>query len=74
MKAKDINKRIDVVAARAKAINIQASNRLHKALAKAGFKLQATAEKVAESAEELAVRAEQLAKQIGPKPVRRHVR
>lgn len=74
MKTKDINKRIDVVAARAKALNLKASNKVHLALANAGYKLQATAEKVAESAEELAIRAQQLAKQVSPKPVRRHVR
>ena len=74
MKTKDINKKIDVVAAKAKALNIKASDKLHLAVARAGFKLQETAEKVAESAEELAIRAQQLAKQVSPKPVRRHVR
>ncbi|HZJ52896.1 MAG TPA: hypothetical protein VFD38_02060 [Myxococcaceae bacterium] len=74
MKTKDINKKIDVVAAKAKALNIKASDRLHLALANAGFKLQETAEKVAESAEELAIRAQQLAKQVSPKPVRKQVR
>ena len=71
MKTTDINKRIDVVAARAKALNIKTSARLHRALAKAGIRLEKTAGKVAESAHELALRAQQLAKQAAPKPVRR---
>jgi len=74
MKTKDINKQIDVVAAKAKALNIKASDRLHLALAIFLFKLQETAEKVAESAEELAIRAQALAKQVAPKPVRKQVR
>jgi hypothetical protein len=74
MKTKEINKRIDVVAAKAKALNIKASDKLHLAVARAGYKLQETAEKVAESAEELAIRAEHLAKQVAPKPVRKSVR
>jgi hypothetical protein len=71
MKATDINKRIDVVAAKAKALNIKTSARWNRAVAKAELRLQKTAEKVAESAEELALRAQQLAKQVAPKPVRR---
>jgi hypothetical protein len=63
-----------VVAAKAKALNIKASDTLHLAVAKAGYALQETAEKVAESAEELAIRAQQLAKQVTPKPVRKQVR
>ena len=74
MKTKDINKQIDVVAARAKALNIKVSDRLHLALANAGFKLQETAEKMADSAEELAIRAQAIAKQAAPKPVRKQVR
>ncbi|HTS80543.1 MAG TPA: hypothetical protein VMH40_08085 [Myxococcaceae bacterium] len=71
MKTRDINKKIDVVAAKAKALNLKASTRLHRAVAKAGWQLQKTAEKVAGSADELAFRAEQLAKQLAVKPVRR---
>jgi hypothetical protein len=74
MKTTDINKRIDVVAAKAKALNIKTSARLHGAVATAGLRLQKTAEKVAESAEELALRAQHLAKQVAPKPVRRRAR
>jgi len=74
MKTTDINKRIDVVAARAKSLNIKTSARLHRAVAQAGLRLQKTAEKVAESAEELAFRAQQLAKQAAPKPVRKQAR
>jgi hypothetical protein len=74
MKTRDINKRIDVVAAKAKALNIKATDKLHLAVARAGYKLQETAEKVAQSAEELAIRAEQLAKHVSPRPVRRHAR
>jgi hypothetical protein len=75
MKTKDFNKRIDVVARKAKALNTKASDRLHLALANAGFKLQETAEKVARNAEELAIRAQHLAKQVSPKPVaRKHAR
>jgi hypothetical protein len=74
MKTKDINKQIDVVAAKAKALNTKASDRLHLALANAGFRLQETAEKVAESAEELAIRAQAIAKEISPKPVRKQIR
>ena len=70
MKTTDINKRIDVVAARAKALNIKTSARVHRAVAKAELRLQKTAETVAESAEELAVRAHQLDKQVAPKPIR----
>jgi len=73
MKTKDINRKIDVVAAKAKALNIKASDKLHLAVAKAGYALQETAEKVAESAEELSIRAQQLAKQVSPKPVRKQV-
>lgn len=74
MKTRDINKRIDVVAAKAKALNLKATDRLHLAVARAGYKLQETAEKVAQSAEDLAIRAEQLAKHVSPKPVRKHAR
>ena len=74
MKTTDINKRIDVVAAKAKALNIKTSARLHRAVAKAGIRLQKTAQKVAESADELALRAQHLAKQAAPKPVRRRAR
>jgi len=74
MKTRDINKRIDVVAAKAKALNIKATDKLHLAVARAGYKLQETAEKVAQSAEELAIRAEQLAKHVSPRPVRKHAR
>lgn len=74
MKTKDFNKKIDMVAAKAKAFNIKANDRLHLALANAGFKLQETAEKVAENAEELAIRAQAIAKQVAPKPVRKQVR
>lgn len=74
MKTRDINKKIDLVAAKAKALNIQATDKLHLAVARAGYKLQETAAKVAESAEELAIRAQQLAKHASPKPVRKHAR
>ncbi len=74
MKTKDINRKIDVVAARAKALNIKATDKLHLAVARAGYALQGTAEKLAESAEELAIRAQHLAKQVTPKPVRKQVR
>ena len=74
MKTTDINKRIDVVAAKAKTLNIETSARLHRAVAKAGLRLQKTAEKVAESAEELAFRAQQIAKHAAPKPVRKQAR
>jgi hypothetical protein len=74
MKTRDINKRIDVVAAKAKALNIKASDKLHLAVARSGYKLQETAERVAVSAEELAIRAQHLAKQVSPKPVRKSVR
>ena len=37
MKTTDINKRIDVVAAKAKALNIKTSARLHGAVATAGL-------------------------------------
>ena len=74
MKTREINKRIDRVAARAKALNVKASGKLHQAVAKAGLALQETAEKLAESADELAIRAQHLAKQISPKPVRKHAR
>jgi len=74
MKTTDINKRIDVVAAKAKTLNIETSARLHRAVAKAGLRLQKTAEKMAESAEELAFRAQQIAKQAAPKPVRKQAR
>jgi len=74
MKTRDFNKRIDVVAAKAKALNIKATDKLHLAVARAGYKLQETAEKVAQSAEELAIRAEQLAKHVSPRPVRKHAR
>ena len=74
MKTTDINKRIDVVAAKAKALNIKTSARLHRAVAQAGLRLQRTAEKVAESAEELSLRAQQLAKHVAPKPARPRVR
>jgi hypothetical protein len=74
MKTTDINKRIDVVAAKAKALNIKTSAGLHRAVAQAGLKLQQTAEKVAESAQELAFRAHQLAKHTAPKPVRKQAR
>lgn len=70
MKTSDINKKIDVVAAKAKALNIKTSAQWHRAVAKAELRLQKTAKKVADSAEELAVRAQQLAKQVAPKPVR----
>ena len=66
MKTKDFNKKIDLVAAKAKALNIKATDRIHLALANAGFKLQETAEKVAESAEELAIQAQAIAKQVAP--------
>ena len=71
MKTSEINKRIDVVAAKAKALNVKTSARLHRAVVKAERSLQKTAEKLAESAEELSVRAQQLAKQVAPKPVSR---
>ena len=74
MRTTEINKRIDVVAAKAKALNIKTSARLHRAVAQAELKLQKAAEKVAESAEELSVRAQQLAKQVAPKPVQRRAR
>jgi hypothetical protein len=75
MKTKDINKSIDVVAETAKELNLKASIKLHKAMAQAGYALQETAEKVAQSAEELAWRAGQLARQASPKPVaRKHPR
>jgi hypothetical protein len=74
MKTTEINKQIDVVAAKAKALNIRTSARLHRAVAKAEFKFQKAAEKVAESAEELSVRVQQLAKQVAPKPVQRRAR
>ncbi len=74
MKTRDINKRIDVVAAKAKALNIKATDKLHLAVARAGYKLQETAEKMAESAEELAIKAQQLAKHLSPKPVRKQAR
>ena len=71
MKTRDINKQIDLVAAKAKALNIKASDKLHLAVARAGFRLQETAEKLADSAEDLAIRAAQLAKHASPRPVRR---
>lgn len=71
MKTSEINKKIDVVAAKAKALNIKTSAQFQRAVAKAESRLQKTAEKVAESAEELAYRAQQLAKQVAPKPVRK---
>jgi hypothetical protein len=74
MKTTDINKKIDLVAAKAKALNIRTSLQLHRALVKAESQLQKTAEKVAENAEELAFRAQQLAKHVSPKPVRRQAR
>ena len=74
MKTTEINKRIDVVAAKAKALNIKTSARWHRAVAQAELRLQKAAEKVAESAEELSVRAQQLAKQVAPKPVQRRAR
>ncbi|HUM10005.1 MAG TPA: hypothetical protein VLT82_03545 [Myxococcaceae bacterium] len=74
MKTKDFNKKIDLVAARAKALNIKASDQLHLAVARAGLQLQKTAQKLADSAEELAVKAHHLARQASPKPVRKSVR
>ena len=74
MKTSEINKRIDVVAAKAKALNIKTSARLHRAVVKAERSLQKTATKLAESAEELSLRAQQLAKQVAPKPVARRAR
>jgi hypothetical protein len=74
MKTNDINKRIDVVAAKAKALNLKTTARLHHAVAEAGLRLQKTAEKVAESAEDLAFRVQQLTKQTAPKPVRKQAR
>jgi hypothetical protein len=74
MKPTDINRKIDVVAAKAKALNLKTSARFQRAVAEAELKLQKTARKVAESAEELAVRAQQLAKQVAPKPVRKQAR
>ena len=74
MKTKDFNKKIDLVAAKAKALNIKASDKLHLAVARAGFQLQKTAEKLSDSAEDLAVRAQHLARQASPKTVRRHAR
>ncbi|HVP60230.1 MAG TPA: hypothetical protein VMT11_06710 [Myxococcaceae bacterium] len=75
MKTKDFNKKIDVVAARAKALNIKASTELHRAVAKAGYALEGTAKKLAASADELAMRAQHLAKQVAPKPaIRKHAR
>lgn len=71
MKTKDLNRKIDVVARKAKALNIKASTQLHKAVARAGLALQETAEKVAANAEELAIRAQHLAKQVSPRPVAR---
>lgn len=74
MKTIEINKRIDVVAAKAKALNIKTSARFHRAVIKAELKLQKAAEKVAESAEELSARAQQLARQVAPKSVQRRAR
>jgi vacuolar-type H+-ATPase subunit E/Vma4 len=67
MKTQDINRTIDVVAEKAKEINIKASDRFHLAAAKAGRTLQETAEKVAQSAQELASRAGQLAREAAPR-------
>jgi hypothetical protein len=67
MKTQDINKKIDVVAEKAKEINIKASDQFHLAAAKAGRTLQETAQKVAQSARELAARAGQLAREAAPK-------
>ena len=74
MRTTEINKRIDLVAAKAKALNIRTSAQLHRAVANAEVKLQKAAEKVAESAEELSQRAQQLARQVAPKPAQRRVR
>jgi len=74
MKTTEINKQIDVVAARAKALNIKTSAQMHRAVAKAELRIQKTAKTVAESAEQLALRARQLAKQLAPKPVRARTR
>ncbi len=74
MKTRDFNKKIDLVAAKAKALNIKASDKLHLAVARAGLQLQKTAEKLADSAEELAVKAHHLARQASPRPVRKNVR
>lgn len=74
MKTRDFNRKIDLVAARAKALNIKATDKLHLAVARAGKQLQKTAERLADSAEELAVRAQHLARQTARKPVRKVTR
>ena len=74
MKTRDFNKKIDLVAAKAKALNIKASDKLHLAVARAGLQLQKTAVKLADSAEDLAVRAQHLARHAAPKPVRKSAR
>jgi hypothetical protein len=74
MKTRDVNKKIDLVAAKAKAFNNQASRKLHLAVARAGVQLQKTAAKLADSAEDLAARAQHLARYTAPKPVRKSVR
>jgi DNA-binding ferritin-like protein len=74
MKTTEINRQIDVVAARAKALNIKTSAQMHRAVAKAELRIQKTAKTVADSAEQLALRARQLAKQLAPKPVRARTR
>ena len=74
MKTREFNKKIDLVAAKAKALNIKASDKLHLAVARAGLQLQKTAVKLADSAEDLAARAQHLARHAAPKPVRKSAR
>lgn len=75
MRSNDLNRKIDVVARKAKALNIRASKELQRAVTKAGQALQETAEKISANAEELAIRAQHLAKQVSAKPVaRKHAR